>query len=448
METMELLLQIEKQKEEIIELKKTINEYCEEIIRLRELYQKKCEENDELIEQWNSRHNDQYKRIEEVINIAQRERECLYEEIESLIRDNNRFSLENPLNYDPQTLLSNRNQVVTKFIETLTHNNFNTNSIEKNFKRAMVVDLIYGSRHGKYVSEINLMASAIKYSIARSKTIINIDNHITCSGSYTRFQSWLNGLSEEEEPLPDGLLFIAFDNEQKGQRNYLDRGVNTVIFHIVTSFVAFNMEPRNHIQYTNTPWTFNILNRLQYENLFEITLVMQEAINQELYTYLNEILELLCEEKLSAANEIDSFIANTGSSSHCDKRCTSCGEQNIENRKQVCPNCRVRLPALSELPKQDISGLDKGDREQAIIFKPYLVEKKTNSPTVPRIILSHIEKISGIKDGRRKWVAITCDGVPYHRIIKVKEKYPWLVLIPEQLHEEMNMLRAYVELNW
>ena len=31
---------------------------------------------------------------------------------------------------------------------------------------------------------------------------------------------------------------------------------------------------------------------------------------------------------------------------------------------------------------------------------------------------------------------------------KIKEKFPWLILVPGQLHEEMNMLRAYVELNW
>ena len=55
---------------------------------------------------------------------------------------------------------------------------------------------------------------------------------------------------------------MAFDNEQRGQQNYLDRGINTVIFHIVTSFVAFNMEPQNRIQYTNLPWISNSLNRL------------------------------------------------------------------------------------------------------------------------------------------------------------------------------------------
>src|SRR6185369_12331051 len=99
------------------------------------------------------------------------------------------------------------------------------------------------SRHGKYVSEINLAASAVKYSLARSKKVINIDNHITSAGSYSTFQNWLDGLAEEEEHLPNGLLFLAFDNEQKGQKNYLDRGSNIVIYHIVTSFVAFNKAP-------------------------------------------------------------------------------------------------------------------------------------------------------------------------------------------------------------
>ncbi len=128
------------------------------------------------------------------------------------------------MSYTSQIWLSKRNQVVVKFIETLTYNNINTDSesSKKLYKRAMAVDLIYGSRHGKYVSEMNLMASAIKYSIAWSKTIINIDSHITSSGSYSRFQNWLDELSEKEEALPKGLLFLAFDNEQKGQKNYLD----------------------------------------------------------------------------------------------------------------------------------------------------------------------------------------------------------------------------------
>src|SRR5581483_8619962 len=202
---------------------------------------------------------------------------------------------------------------------------------EKLYKCAMAVDLIYGSRHGKYVSEMSLAASAIKYSIARSKTIINIDGHITNSGSYSRFQTWLDELSEREEPLPKGVLFLAFDNEQRGQKNYLDQGFNTVTFHIVTSFVAFNMELQNYMQHTNTPWASSSLNRMQYENLFSITSEMQEVIDKELYTYLSEIIELLCEEKLSAVNNINFFIDNTGSSECCSKKCPSCNELDIDN---------------------------------------------------------------------------------------------------------------------
>ncbi|CAG8719090.1 14493_t:CDS:2 [Cetraspora pellucida] len=90
----------------------------------------------------------------------------------------------------------------------------------------------------KYVSEINLAASAIKYSIARLKLIIDIDNHIT----------GIESLVIEPKPLPDGFLILAFDNEQKGQKNYLDQDHNTVVYHTVTSFVALNFDTNNNSQ--------------------------------------------------------------------------------------------------------------------------------------------------------------------------------------------------------
>ncbi len=75
-----------------------------------------------------------------------------------------------------------------KFLETLTYNrNEHQYEGEKLFKCAVTVDAIYKSRHLKYVSAINMVASAIKYSLSRSKMIINIDNHFISSGSYTKF---------------------------------------------------------------------------------------------------------------------------------------------------------------------------------------------------------------------------------------------------------------------
>ena len=123
-------------------------------------------------------------------------------------------------------------------------------------------------------------------------------------------------------------------------------------------------------------------------------------------------------------------------------------------------DCRTRLPTLAELPKNLVSELDKTKTDRLTIYKHYNFDKETNSSSLPRIsitqrpsadqgvnipeifipdpldinpnstanvekVLQHIRKISGIEDGTRKWVAVTCDGIPYHRATKIKEKYPW-----------------------
>ncbi len=73
--------------------------------------------------------------------------------------------------------------------------------------------MIYGIKHLKYVSIINLVASAIKYSIARSKSIIDIDNHFINAEGYIKFIKWQENLANEPQSFLKGLVFMAFDNE-------------------------------------------------------------------------------------------------------------------------------------------------------------------------------------------------------------------------------------------
>ena len=65
---------------------------------------------------------------------------------------------------------------------------------------------------------INLTALAIKYSIARSKLIIDIDNHFMSFSGYIKFIKWQENLAGESQLFPSGLVFMVFDNEQKGQK--------------------------------------------------------------------------------------------------------------------------------------------------------------------------------------------------------------------------------------
>jgi hypothetical protein len=161
----------------------------------------------------------------------------------------------------------------------------------------VAVDAIYGARNLKYVSAINLAASAIKYSLSKSRSIVDIDNHIISSGSFTKFMKWQEDLAGGAEPLPRGLLFMAFDNEQKGIKNYLDRGYNTVTFHIVTSFISFNFDSTSQVQVLENPWQHRSLDSSQIQTLYDITPEMQELLDQQLRDYLSIIITEACAEK-------------------------------------------------------------------------------------------------------------------------------------------------------
>ncbi|KAF0478013.1 hypothetical protein F8M41_024116 [Gigaspora margarita] len=114
--------------------------------------------------------------------------ELLANEKNKLESENNRFSLENLLAYNPLNWLKYRNPVVVKFIEILTDND--------------------------------------NEQLYQKKIFNHVDSHITSGGGYTKFINWIEDLAIEPKSLPDGLLILAFDNEQKGQKNNLDREKN------------------------------------------------------------------------------------------------------------------------------------------------------------------------------------------------------------------------------
>ncbi|RIB08136.1 hypothetical protein C2G38_2212373 [Gigaspora rosea] len=445
---------------------------------------------DYVVEMGKSIYN-QEKRINSIIQIANKERQNVYNDIDSLILNKDRFSLNNLLNFTPNNWLANRNPVIVNFIEVLTHNNESSNNDstlkEKLFKKVVAVDAIYGSRHKNYVSEINLTLSAIKYSLARSKMIVDIDNHVISSGSYVKFINWLESLAIEQEPIPEGLLFLAFDNEQRGQYNYLDRGYNTVIYHTVTSFVAFNIDKKNLAQFTTNPWRYNLLNDFQYKELYYLTPEMRTECESELNAYLLPILNELINEKRNESNTIDTIIKNQKGIGGHSKWCKKCNTTNIDNRKRTCPNCNEKLDTLAalraestnesaqisnttsqlkpiiiksntftheqkNLPFERISITQKLEPDQNVVvpemYVPDPLGLNPNSINNVKKVLEHIQNIAKINNNGRKWLPVICDRVPYNLAQKIKKNFPWLILIPGALQEEMNMLKAFVELNW
>ncbi|CAG8520280.1 8158_t:CDS:2 [Scutellospora calospora] len=201
--------------------------------------------------------------------------------------------------------------------------------------------------------------SGIKYLLVQSRTIIDINNHIISSGSYTKFVNWLKSLAIEQEPLPKGLLFIAFDNEQQDNKKCTCPKCNKKL---------------------------DILAVLQTKSTKELTQVNKNIPSQS-GTLIIKIYKY-AQEKASYLEYINVVIP----------------EIHVLDSLEVNPNL------LNNVKK----------------------------------VLEHIQSITEINEGTRKWLPVICDGVSYNLVQKIKNDFLWLILISKALHKEMNMLKKYL----
>ncbi|RIB22100.1 hypothetical protein C2G38_2033850 [Gigaspora rosea] len=107
---------LEHQRNEIVELKNQVQKVYDDVITARNLYEEQLRISDTLAAQWNSRFDNQQKRIDAIVEIAKAERVSLFEDLEQLIRDSDRFSLENLMVYSPREWLNKCNQVSIEFV--------------------------------------------------------------------------------------------------------------------------------------------------------------------------------------------------------------------------------------------------------------------------------------------------------------------------------------------
>ena len=103
------------------------------------------------------------------------------------------------------------------------------------------------------------------------------------------------------------------------------RGLNTFIFHTVTSFVVFNCDQRNNVQNTD-PWLYSELPESEYKELFSLNSGMVNEIHKKLTDYLTIILEELCIEKNQETNVIDELICHQSRTGYGKKRIAQLGK--------------------------------------------------------------------------------------------------------------------------
>ncbi|CAG8512472.1 3450_t:CDS:2, partial [Scutellospora calospora] len=180
-----------------------------------------------------------------------------------------------------QLLLAEQNLIVVKFIKTLTYNENEQQQKEKLFKNTVAIDTIYRSKYLKYVSAINLTTLAIKYLLARSKMIVDINNHIISS------DPWLH--SELTQKQYKELFYLILDIENKIHEeltNYLSIILEELCIekkqetNVINNLIC-NQSQAGCIKKCSVCNTSNINNKKQVCSIYCNRLLMITEINQQ-----------------------------------------------------------------------------------------------------------------------------------------------------------------------
>ena len=90
-------------------------------------------ENEALRRLLHERFTDKQDRVKLVMEIAKMERRNVYNDITSLMKNQDRFGLDNLLEYSPSKWLSEQDPVIVKFIQALTITKTKIDVKEKSF---------------------------------------------------------------------------------------------------------------------------------------------------------------------------------------------------------------------------------------------------------------------------------------------------------------------------
>ncbi|RHZ71739.1 hypothetical protein Glove_255g21 [Diversispora epigaea] len=139
------------------------------------------------------------------------------------------------------------------------------------------------------------MTSAIKYSIARSKMIIDIDNHITSSGNYYQFQKWLEELLE--------LQYEEIFDISSQMQDTLDKELYNFLFEIVYLLSEEKLSITNIIDSLIASTKINITNMKQCPNCHQKNIENQKQICPKCKMQLPTLTKIQKEKVINIEDE-------------------------------------------------------------------------------------------------------------------------------------------------
>jgi hypothetical protein len=106
------------------------------------------------------------------------------------------------------------NPILNSFIENTCDIDLSVASKKDIYSLAKLIEHFLNLKNSRCLAPLSLYQNVVIYSIAQSKTILELISRASPSGSYTTYYNWFNKLSYDKLRFPSGLVVAAFDNNQ------------------------------------------------------------------------------------------------------------------------------------------------------------------------------------------------------------------------------------------
>ena len=447
-------------------------------------------------------------------------------------------SLPALLSLHPDEYITAFNPVVTAFVSGLNdlekgHATPQSSSKCDTYKLCKTLECILQLSSPTTMLPIHFRESVLLYTITGSKlALTSIGAGAHCS--YQSVKSWLDSLSKNTPTFPNTDSVVAFDNNQVMKRRWKVKLNNQVQCSVVTVVVNFELRKEGDLQCQfpiPRSWFSRNLTaeEKQYVKYIDLDDNVKELHYHHLHDFLESQIELVVSQQTLQADTYHDYIDEEVAQhkrAAIFKKCHNCSFDEVPKKKLTCPNCKASLTKAtlkamgvedSETQQQQPTTAHRTPKEKRVI----LVKKddedtyrltydnintaNTDSKCMPsvsvqepievnpcsydavKIVLRTIGLRTGAssgEDGRRKWLIILCDGVPYNlcrRIVSSSQicdkchktfngmdefskhsnsvhvdednvsctlEFGWVLLQPGPGHIEMNMVKGIVELTW
>jgi hypothetical protein len=365
----------------------------------------------------------------------------------------------------------NRNPILLSFlcgIMNVTLSSLQNLDSKTALQLSCVIESVYKLSIPSFIGPASFMNNLTILQVGGSKLAVNIVGSLSAGGKYHTITSWLdNVLHKTELVCPKGDVVFIIDNEQRVGRTWSIHPNNKVKVSVITNVAVAQVNPIIQVQDKEElhpkSWSKVEGNEAKIEEMIDETCAKHNQFKrihyEQLYHFIDAGIEQVMSEQVRNGADFQDAIDSAVKNEICQRNFKECSKCLLlyEKTKRKCPVCKIPLSmpnSVAETTNTDsdcvsvtniVTNNDKTTqptKERSDVCHNYSHVLSSHKDGVPvslldpvfvnpnsmetiSMVLRHIGMKGGLKrygGNEREWTSISCDGLPYGMITKLKEE--------------------------